>query len=55
VAFGEHRVGLGGLMVSIHGIWVFLSFLGVILFCFVEFSYVVMLNGFGLWVLEKIR
>jgi len=34
VGFGEHRVGLGGLLGWIYGFWVFLSFLGVILFLF---------------------
>jgi len=34
VGFGEHRVGLGGLLWWIFGFWVFLSFLGLILFSF---------------------
>jgi len=34
VGFGEHRVGLGGLFGWIFDFWVFLSFLGVILFLF---------------------
>ena len=34
VGFGELRVGLGGLLGWIHGIWRFLSFLVVILFFF---------------------
>ena len=32
MGFGEHRVGLGGLLVWIHGIWGFLLFFGLILF-----------------------
>ena len=34
MGFGEHRVGLEGLLGWIFGFWVFLSFLGVILFLF---------------------
>ena len=34
VGFGEHQVGLGGLLGWIYGFWVFLLFLGVILFLF---------------------
>ena len=34
MGFGEHRVGLGGLLGWIFGFWVFLSFLGLILFLF---------------------
>ena len=68
MGFGEHRVGLGGLLGWIYGFCVFLSFLGLILFLFgvficvlvsplgfVRFSLVVKLKGSGLWVLEKIR
>jgi len=68
VGFGEHRVGLGRLLVWIYGFWGFLSFLGLILFLFglficvlvsplgfVRFSLVVKVKGCGLWVLEKIR
>ena len=68
MGFGEHRVGLGGLLGWIYGFWVFLLFLGLILFLFeifltclgspldfVGFSLVVKLNWSGLWVLEKIR
>jgi len=32
VGFGEHRVGLGGLLGWIFGFWIFHSFLGLILF-----------------------
>ena len=51
MGFIEHRVGLGGLLGWIYGFWVFLSFLGVILFLFEVF-----LTGFGVsigfrWVL----
>ena len=68
MGFGEHRVGLGGLLGWIYGFWGFLSFLGLILFLFgvficvlvsplgfVRFSFVVKVKGCGLWVLEKIR
>ena len=68
MGFGEHRVGLGGLLGWIYGFWGFLSFLGLILFLFgvficvlvsplgfVRFSLVVKVKGSGLWVLEKIR
>ena len=34
MGFGEHQVGLGGLLGWIYGFWVFLLFLGVILFLF---------------------
>jgi len=34
VGFGEHRVGLGGLLGWLSGFGVFLSFLGLILFLF---------------------
>ena len=34
MGFGEHQVGLGGLSGWIFGFWVFLSFLGLILFLF---------------------
>jgi len=68
VGFGEHQVGLGGLLGWIFGFWGFLSFLSLILFFFevflralwsplgfFVFSSVVKVNGSGLWVLEKIR
>ena len=68
MGFGEYRVGLGGLLGWIYGFWVFLSFLGLILFLFVvficvlvsplgfvRFSLVVKVKGSGLCVLEKIR
>ena len=68
MGFGEHQVGLGGLLGWIYGFWVFLSFLGVILFLFgvffmcfvvsigfVGFSVVIVLEKFKLWVLEKFR
>ena len=68
MGFGEHQVGLGGLLGWIYGFWNFLSFLGLILFLFgvficvlvsplgfVRFSLVVKVKGSGLWVLEKIR
>ena len=32
MGFGEHQVGLGGLLGWIHGIWVFRLFFGLILF-----------------------
>ena len=66
MGFGEHQVGLGGLLGWIFGFWGFLSFLCLILFffevilrvlwsplCFVVFSLVVKLNGKGLWVLRR--
>jgi len=37
VGFGEHRVGLGGLLGCIYGFGCFLSFLGLILFLFGAF------------------
>jgi len=37
VGFGEHRVGLGGLLGWIYGFWRFLSVLGLILFLFEVF------------------
>ena len=61
MGFGEHRVGLGGLLGWIFGFWVFLSFLGVILFLFgvlltcfgvsVWFRYVLVCHkGKGEWI-----
>ena len=51
MGFGEHQEGLRGLLGWIYGFWVFLSFLGMILFLFEVF-----LTGFGVsigfrWVL----
>ena len=68
MGFGEHQVGLGGLLGWIYGFWGFLSFWGLILFLFgvficvlvsplgfIRFSLVVKVKGSGLWGLEKIR
>jgi len=68
VGFGEHRVGLGGLLGWIYGFWCFLSFLVLILFLFevfimcfgvsiefVRFSFFVKIKVSGLWGFEKIR
>jgi len=52
VGFGKHQVGLGGLLGWINGFWVFLSFLGVILFLFGVFLYCVLGSPLGFcWVL----
>ena len=68
MGFGEHQVGLGGLLGWVYGFWVFLSFLGLILFLFgvfltcfgVSFGFRCVfrahrLEKFKLWFLENFR
>ena len=51
MGFGEHQVGLGGLLGWMYGFWVFLSFLGLILFLFGVFLTCFGVSIFFLYVL----
>ena len=57
MGFGEHQVGLGGLLGWIYGFWCFLSFLGLILFLFEVFltSFVVSVVFLCVLVVRKVK